>query len=55
MAGATRCKHCQADLKAKSNRKSLLGKYKTFRVGFLAGILFSVLVWLLIWAHFNWN
>jgi hypothetical protein len=52
MAGATRCKHCQADLAAaKSKKKSRLARYQTFRMGFLTGMLFSLILAILAWAH----
>ncbi len=56
MAGATRCKHCQADLsEAGQKKKSHLAKYQTFRVGFLSGLLFSLILALLLYAHFVWD
>ncbi|MDH3891336.1 MAG: hypothetical protein OEV49_09660 [candidate division Zixibacteria bacterium] len=56
MAGATRCKHCQADMVARKNqKKSRLARYQTFRMGFLVGMLFSLTVALLAWAHVFWG
>jgi len=56
IAGATRCKHCQADLTAGGKKKSSrLARLQTFRVGFLTGILFSLILVVLIWAHFYWE
>lgn len=55
-ADATRCKHCQADLTG--NAKSKSGRwreYNNFRVGFLSGILFSILLALLIWINARWG
>ncbi len=56
MAGATRCKHCQADLATARDQKKLhLKKYQTFRTGFLAGMLFSLILATLVWAHLYWR
>lgn len=53
VAGATRCKHCHADLGDRTKKKPLgLGKVNTFRVGFLAGILFAILIEWLIYLQF---
>jgi hypothetical protein len=32
-----------------------LAKYQTFRVGFLSGLLFSLILALLLYAHFIWD
>ncbi len=55
MAGATRCKHCQVDLAEAGRKKTRLAKYQTFRVGFLSGFLFSLVLALLLYAHFIWD
>jgi len=56
MAGATRCKHCQVDLTAIGQEKrSRLAKLQTFKTGFLTGLLFSLIIVLLLWAHFYWE
>lgn len=55
MAEATRCKHCQTDLADESRKKSRLKKYQTFRTGFLAGMLFSLILATLAWAHLFWG
>ncbi len=55
LAGATRCKHCQADLTEIAKKKSRLAGHDTFRHGFLTGILFSLLLALLLYAHFYWG
>jgi hypothetical protein len=53
IAGATRCKNCQADLSTSANRpKAWLTTYNTFRVGFLTGLLFGLIVAILIYGHF---
>lgn len=53
VAGATRCKHCHADLtERKSAKKSWLGRVNTFRVGFLSGILFTIIVFWLVYLQF---
>ena len=52
-AGATRCKHCQADLaKPDIAKKSRFAKYNNFRFGFLVGILFSIVLVLLAYFQF---
>ena len=53
-AGATRCKHCQADLTAKKSKGSF-AKLDTFRAGFLVGVLFSIILGVLIYGHFSWG
>ncbi len=55
VAGATRCKHCQADLSEAGRKNPRLAKYQTFRVGFLSGLLFSLILALLLYAHFIWD
>ena len=45
--GATRCKHCHADLSAK--KKKLFQHLDNFRTGFLTGVLFAVTVAVLIY------
>lgn len=56
MVGATRCKHCQTDLSASNgHKKSRLARYQTFRTGFLAGMLFSLILGTLAWAHIFWG
>jgi len=55
-ADAIRCKHCQADLTKKTEkRSSKLGSYNTFRTGFLVGVLFSIILALLLWGQLHWN
>lgn len=52
--GATRCKHCQADL-AKTDAgktKSRFAAYNTFRMGFLTGVIFSIVLAVLAWFQF---
>ncbi|HOP07839.1 MAG TPA: hypothetical protein PLF13_11185 [candidate division Zixibacteria bacterium] len=51
-AGATRCKHCQADLSSNRKKKAFIYKLNTFRTGFLTGVLFSLLLVIIIWFHF---
>jgi hypothetical protein len=55
IAGATRCKHCQADLakKDESKKASRFGKYSTFRIGFLVGVLFSIVIAILAYFQFR--
>ena len=52
LAGATRCKHCHADLGSKRRRPSSLTKLNTFRTGFLSGVLFSLIVAILLYYQF---
>ena len=52
-AGALRCKHCHADLTGGAGRKkSPLAALNTFRTGFLAGVLFSLILAVLIYLQF---
>ena len=52
-AGALRCKHCHADLtEKKPGKKLLFGKVNTFRFGFLCGILFTIVVFWLVYLQF---
>jgi len=52
-AGATRCKHCHADLSAGSKKKtSALANLDNFRTGFLCGILFTLILTVLGYFHF---
>lgn len=55
IAGATRCKHCQSDLtKADAAKnKSRFAKYNTFRIGFLVGILFTIIMVILGYVQFK--
>jgi len=53
--GAVRCKHCHADLKPNTQKKSWLAKYNNFRVGFLSGILFTLIISILAYYHFYGN
>jgi hypothetical protein len=54
-SGATRCKHCQADLtKADdSKQKSRFAAYNTFRMGFLTGVIFTIVLAILAWFQFR--
>jgi len=52
-AGALRCKHCQADLSGKSEKKkNALTPLNTFRTGFLTGILFCLILAVLMYFQF---
>lgn len=51
-AGATRCKHCQADLGSRKKNRLSLKKLDNFRTGFLAGVLFSIILAFLTWFQF---
>ena len=52
-AGATRCKHCQAELGKPEAKKSWFAKYNTFRMGFLTGVLFTVVLIVLGYLTFK--
>ncbi len=57
IAGATRCKHCQSELPARSARSDRLtarvtNKLNTFRTGFLTGVVFSLIIAFLIYRTF---
>ena len=52
-ATASRCKHCHADLDdMPRKRPAFLKKVNTFRIGFLCGILFTLLMTILIYFQF---
>ena len=50
--GATRCKHCHAELETSNKRTNPLTRLNTFRTGFLSGVLFSIIVAILLYAQF---
>ena len=53
-ARATRCMYCHADLTGPvSAKNSGLSQYKTFRMGFLLGVLFSVVMTILVYLQFR--
>ena len=52
-AGATRCKHCHAELGGSKKKRSVLAGLNTFRTGFLTGVLFSIIVAILLYMQFN--
>jgi len=56
-ASATRCNHCQADLVdgAGSKGQSWFSQFNTFRVGFVSGLLFSLLIAILTYGHLAWG
>jgi hypothetical protein len=52
-AGAVRCKHCQADLTGRvDKKKSSFAQLNTFRTGFLSGILFCLILAVLAYFQF---
>ncbi len=52
-AGATRCKHCQSDLGAAKRAKTgIFSRYNSFRYGFLAGVVFTGILIILIYFQF---
>jgi hypothetical protein len=53
ISGAVRCKHCHADLKPVGTKKpSRLAKLNTFRVGFVSGLVFSIVLAILYYLQF---
>ena len=53
MAGASRCRHCHADLAgASAKKKSYFSKIDDFRHGFLTGILFTLIIVALAYFQF---
>jgi uncharacterized paraquat-inducible protein A len=50
-AGASRCKHCHADLK--TPKRHWLTRINNFRAGFLGGILFALVLFVLGYLHFS--
>ena len=54
---ASRCKHCQADLTGDKKTKSgsAFASINNFRVGFISGVLFALILAILAYGHFNWG
>jgi hypothetical protein len=54
ISGAVRCKHCHADLKPVGEKKrSRLARLNTFRVGFISGLVFSIVLAILYYLQFH--
>jgi hypothetical protein len=53
LAGARRCKHCQADLPVVKKRWSWTTRLNTFRTGFWTGLVFCAVVAALAWLQFR--
>lgn len=53
ITGAIRCKHCHTDLSDEKSAESIWAKYNRFRTGFLCGILFTLIVFVLGYLHFT--
>jgi hypothetical protein len=51
-ADATKCKHCHSEIPVK-RKTHLLAKYNTFRVGFLLGTLFTLIMAILVYYQFK--
>ncbi len=51
--GASRCKHCHADLSESVGKGSFWSRYNCFRTGFLCGILFTLVIVVLAYFHFT--
>jgi len=55
-AGSTKCKHCLSELPKKESRfKTILNRYNTFRMGFLTGVLFTIILGLIIYLQISLN
>ncbi len=52
-AEAKKCKHCHSELPQK--KKGLFAKYNTFRMGFLLGILFTLIIAILTYYQLRGN
>jgi len=50
--GAALCKHCQSLLPPPKTKNKFTKQINTFRTGFLAGILFSIIIFYLAYQHF---
>jgi len=51
--GAVRCKHCHADLvKHEEKKLSRFARVNTFRIGFLCGIAFTIIIAVLAYFQF---
>lgn len=50
--GATRCKHCHADLSSRPAKKPVFSKYNNFRFGFTCGVFFTLVLFLLAYFQF---
>jgi hypothetical protein len=52
-AEASKCRHCHSDLTSYKKRKgSRIARFDNFRLGFVTGILFTLIVSLLIYGQF---
>lgn len=50
---AVKCKHCQSDLaESKKKKRFFFAPYNTFRYGFLAGVMFALIMVLLAYLQF---
>ncbi len=50
---AVKCKHCQSDLTAaKKQKRSYFARFNNFRSGFLAGVLFTLVMGILLYVQF---
>jgi hypothetical protein len=53
LAGATKCKHCQSNLaEIKEKKGSIFQKYNTFRFGFMTGVVFTIVLFILVYWQF---
>ena len=48
---AKKCKYCHSEIPPK--KKSLFAKFKTFRVGFLLGTLFTLIMAIIVYYQFK--
>ncbi len=52
-AEAIRCRHCHADLTDKTGKRTpFFSRYNTFRMGFITGVLFTLVVGFLVYLQF---
>ncbi len=50
--GATRCKHCGAEVGKTKSKSGLVRRFDTFRIGFLSGVVFTSALVILVYLHF---
>ncbi len=52
--GAKRCPHCHAEL-SPAGARGWFSRYNNFRVGFLTGTCFALVLITLLYGHFFWE
>ncbi len=54
LEGAIKCKHCHSELKAlEKEEPGFFSRLNTFRNGFIAGVVFMLVLVILAWKHFG--